>query len=211
MIKKTKRKAFNFLRSYFDVLNELETDKDKLDFLIAIIDKQFLNIDPKGLNFIVNLCYESQRHQIETSVKGWERATKDTLGTTLPTPLGTTLPTPKQEEEVEVEEKVEVKEKLENNNKPFNFSVSLIDYGFKEELVKDWLLVRKNKKMTNTQTAFKKFINQVEKSKLEKNTILEKCIEKSWGGFESSWIKNTNEEDKSNLSDIDHLMSKIIS
>ena len=26
MIKPTKRKAFNFLRSYFDVLNELKTD-----------------------------------------------------------------------------------------------------------------------------------------------------------------------------------------
>ena len=32
--KETKRKAFNFLRSYFDVLNDLETDREKLDFLL---------------------------------------------------------------------------------------------------------------------------------------------------------------------------------
>lgn len=105
MIKPTKRKAFNFLRSYFDVLNELENDSDKLNFLLSVINKQFLNEDPKGLNFIVNLCYESQRHQIEQSVKGWERASKDTLRTTPPTPLGTTPPTPKQEEEEEEKEK----------------------------------------------------------------------------------------------------------
>ena len=85
MIKPTKRKAFNFLRSYFDVFNELKTDADRLDFLTSIINKQFLNEDPKELNFIVNLCYESQRHQIESSVKGWVRANKDTPITNPPT------------------------------------------------------------------------------------------------------------------------------
>jgi hypothetical protein len=115
MIKKTKRRAFNFLRSYFDVLNELTNDKDKLDFLTAIINKQFLNEDPIELNFIVNLCYESQRHQIETSVKGWLRATKEELSTTpmttpmttLPTTPMTTIPTNGKEEEEEEKVKEE--------------------------------------------------------------------------------------------------------
>ncbi len=114
MIKPTKRKAFNFLRSYFDVLNELKTDSDKLKFLTAIIDKQFLNKDPEKLNFVVNLCYESQRHQIESSVKGWERASKNTLSTTPPTTPLTTPPTPWQEEEEEEEEKGEYTPKGES-------------------------------------------------------------------------------------------------
>ena len=50
MTKPTKRKAFSFLRSYFDVLNEIPEDKDKLNFLIAVINKQFLNEDPDGLD-----------------------------------------------------------------------------------------------------------------------------------------------------------------
>ena len=54
--KPTKRKAFNFLRSYYDVLNELGNDKDKLNFLLAILNKQFTDEDPNGLNFIVNIC-----------------------------------------------------------------------------------------------------------------------------------------------------------
>ena len=123
MIKKTKRKAFNFLRSYFDVLNELTNDKDKLDFLIAIINKQFLNEDPINLNFIVNLCYESQRHQIETSVKGWLRATKEELGTTPMTTSMTTLPTTPmtdgKEEEEEEKEEVKVKESIDNRKLKF--------------------------------------------------------------------------------------------
>lgn len=111
MKKLTKRKGFNFLRSYFDVLNELENDKDKLDFLMSIINKQFLNEDPEDLNFIVNLCYESQRHQIESSVKGWERASNEPLVSASMTTPETTPPTPKQEEEVQEKEKEEEQEK----------------------------------------------------------------------------------------------------
>jgi len=114
MIKPTKRKAFNFLRSYFDVLNELEKDNDKLIFLLSIINKQFLDEDPKNLNFIVNLCYESQRHQIESSVKGWKRASNDTLSTNPPTNPKTNPPTPKGLDHKEEEEKEEVKEKYNN-------------------------------------------------------------------------------------------------
>jgi hypothetical protein len=139
MKKKTKRKAFNFLRSYFDVFNELTNDKDKMSFVTAIINKQFLDEDPKDLNFIVNLCYESQRHQIETSVKGWERATKGLLNNTLPTPLGTTLPTPlgidPKEEEEEEKEEVKVKEVL--SVRKVNFSESL--KPFLEKYSKDML------------------------------------------------------------------------
>ena len=83
-MKPTKRKAFNFLRSYFDVLNQLQTDKDKLDFLIAVINKQFLDENPANLNFAVNLSYESQRHTIESSVKGYKDKMKtDLLGNAL--------------------------------------------------------------------------------------------------------------------------------
>lgn len=120
MLKPTKRKAFNFLRSYFDVLNELDNDKDKLNFLLSIINKQFLDEDPKDLNFIVNLCYESQRHSIESSVKGWKRVNKidpTTNPMTNPVTDPTTNPStnPKEEEEEE-EVKEEEEEKVKNNH-----------------------------------------------------------------------------------------------
>ena len=117
--KLTKRKAFNFLRSYYDVLNELNEDKDKLSYLLAIMDKSFLDENPEGLSFLANLCYESQRHSIESSVNGWKRAENtDLLGnplTTLPitpqsTPPTTPPTTPKEEEEEEKE-----KEEYKNN------------------------------------------------------------------------------------------------
>ena len=126
-IKLTKRKAFNFLRSYYDVLNELKEPEDKLNFLLSIIDKQFVDEDPKDLNFIVNLCYNSQRHAVESSVKGWKRASKTTLigepltdhATTPRTNPSTTLSTNPKEEEVEEKEK-EKGEEEEKEEKDFD-------------------------------------------------------------------------------------------
>jgi hypothetical protein len=76
----------------------------------------------------------------------------------------------------------------------YSFKLCMLDYGFKENLVIDWLKIRKTKKATNTETAFNKFIKQVELTKLDKNDVLEKCVEKSWSGFEAEWIKGEIKE-----------------
>ena len=142
MEKPTKRKAFNFLRSYFDVLNELDKDADKLAFLLSIIDKQFLDEDPTELNFIVNLCYSSQKHAIESSVKGWKRASKTTLeGDPMTNPL-TALPTnpltnPKEEEEEEKEKEEEAITIEENLVEDIFIKASKNYKTYAEQLYKD--------------------------------------------------------------------------
>ena len=40
--KLTKRKAVNFLRSYYDVLNEIPKKEDKLDFFIMCFRQSYL-------------------------------------------------------------------------------------------------------------------------------------------------------------------------
>lgn len=80
----------------------------------------------------------------------------------------------------------------------FDFKKSLLSLGFDSKLVSEWLKVRKAKKLTNTETALDKFIKQVELTGLDKNLVLEKCVEKSWGGFESSWITNVTVQQNNN-------------
>ena len=73
----------------------------------------------------------------------------------------------------------------------FNFKNSLLSYGFKKELVTQWLNVRKKKRLTNSEVAYNAFIRVIEKaSVVDKNVILEKCVEKSWGGLEYDWLVN---------------------
>ena len=113
-MKETKRKSFKFYRSYYDMFNELENQSNKLEFIQAILDKQFLGIDPE-LKGIVKFAYVSQLHSIEKQVKGWQDATGQELtGAYTYPPKGSTQPPlvhPKQEVEVKEKEKEKEEEK----------------------------------------------------------------------------------------------------
>lgn len=78
----------------------------------------------------------------------------------------------------------------------FSFKNSLLDYGFREDLVNDWLLVRKNKKSSNTETALKSILSEIEKTNCDKNELLQIIVSNSWSGFKSAWyseyLKNIN-------------------
>ena len=77
--------------------------------------------------------------------------------------------------------------KNEKNN-TFNFYDSMVSFGFEEQLVKDWIQVRKVKKATNTETAFNGFIREVNKNENSPNFILKNCVERNWSGFKSEWL-----------------------
>ena len=82
----------------------------------------------------------------------------------------------------------EYKEIKEEKNNTFNFYDSMISFGFEEQLVKDWIQVRKVKKATNTETAFNGFIREVNKNENSPNFILKNCVERNWSGFKSEWL-----------------------
>lgn len=78
------RKAFNFYRSYYDVLKELPLT-DQLPFLMAILERQFDGKEPI-LFGQAKLAYISQKHNIDAQVLGFETKT----GKKLTPPVGAT-------------------------------------------------------------------------------------------------------------------------
>lgn len=90
----------------------------------------------------------------------------------------------------------------------FNFSKSFLNLGVDNKVLKDWIKVRKLKKLTNSETAFKAIKKEIDKSGLTANECILKAVEKSWGGFEAEWIKNKNNINNANnrrdLSQLDH-------
>lgn len=88
-----------------------------------------------------------------------------------------------------IEEEIKEEKEIINNN-IFNFKNSLKQKGADEELIAEWLKIRKLKKATNSEIAFNSFIEEVEKSKKPINEILEICIINSWKGFKNEWIIN---------------------
>lgn len=113
-----------------------------------------------------------------TTPKGHEGSTPKGQGTT--TPKGHT-----NKENSKYNIKESIKEK-------FSFATALENLGADEQLIKDWLAVRKNKKAANTETAFKGFEREFNKANLNINTVLKICIERSWQGFNASWLQNIN-------------------
>jgi DNA-binding transcriptional regulator YhcF (GntR family) len=93
--------------------------------------------------------------------------------------------------EVEVEEETK-KNKVASLQKSFSFKNELLNLNFDEQLVDEWLSIRKSKKAKNTETALKAFIREIKKSNLPANEILQICVERSWSGFDASWINNLN-------------------
>lgn len=111
-VKLTKRKGFNFFRSYYDVYNELETDADKVAFMDALLDRQFLGIKPTELKGMAKFAYISQTNSIDSQVKGYEDKTGLILTPCQPPTYGGN-DTPCQQVQVEEEVKLQVKEKVE--------------------------------------------------------------------------------------------------
>ena len=84
------------------------------------------------------------------------------------------------------EREKEVKKK-EKSTRTFDFRKALIEYGADENLIDEWMKVRKAKKAVNTQTAYNGFIKQVQDSTINIDDILKLCVENSWKGFNRDW------------------------
>lgn len=84
----------------------------------------------------------------------------------------------------------------ENTYTPSRFSALkfLMDAGADEKLSRDWLQVRKAKKLAPTETAMAGFLAEVNKTGLPINDVLKRCCLKSWGGFDATWMKNGKDE-----------------
>ena len=171
-MKLTKRKGFNFFRSYYDVYNEL-SDKDKVAFMDALLDRQFLGKKPENLKGMAKFAYISQTNSIDSQVKGYEDKTGQKLtptdGATEPPTDGGNKP-PNQQEEVQEEE--EVQKKGENQESDF-------DKAFKE-----FKKMRGKIRAPLTERAEKLIMSELQKlagdNEQKKIEILEKSIVNCW-------------------------------
>ena len=110
-MKLTKRKGFNFFRSYYDVYNEL-SNLEKVKFIDALLDRQFLGVKPTNMEGMSKFAYISQTNSIDSQVKGYEDKTgtklnqlyTPTIPPTAPPCYGGQVP-PTAQVQVEVQEK----------------------------------------------------------------------------------------------------------
>ena len=214
---------------YCDLIHTLEKMPDeKAGLLFKHLLRYVNDLNPTTNDLIVELTFEPIKQQLKRDLTNWEdelikKGTGGSLGNLKRWHLD--LYNKVINKDLSLQKALEIAKQTnvshtDNNNRipiksiapiavnvtvndnvinKYSFFQSLTEYGFKDNLIKEWIQVRKNKKATNTKTAFDSFIKQVELSKVDKNKVLEICIEKSWSGFKAEWIKEEIKTDKSKL------------
>ena len=77
------------------------------------------------------------------------------------------------------------------NKKTFSFSSALKDLGVQNDVINTFMKIRKSKKAINSKIAFNKIEREIKKSRRTANDVITICVENSWKGFSSEWLKDT--------------------
>lgn len=195
---------------------EVEIDKEHLDILIS---KRVL----KNTNGIISIIFlleqikeievdkidKSQSGQIG-NLKRWHRNLYDkfinnelTLNQAITQskvshPDSTPIDTQSQNIAEESKRREEEEKKREDKDKKivFNFKKKLLELIDDNILVNDYLLLRKNKKASLSQTFFESLKSECENNKYPISEALKICIERNWVGFKYSWVENIEKQNK---------------
>lgn len=85
------------------------------------------------------------------------------------------------------------KRRVEKNNK-YNARDELLALGVPDELIIDWLEVRKAKRAPLTKAALAKVIREADKAGISIEQAIRLCCENSWQGFNAKWLDNSSQQ-----------------
>lgn len=80
-------------------------------------------------------------------------------------------------------------EKHASASPPFDPKTELAKHGVSDQIIIDWLALRKAKKAIVTLTALQQIIKQADKASLPLEQALAISCRRGWIGFEASWLK----------------------
>jgi Domain of unknown function (DUF4373) len=108
---------------------------------------------------------------------------------------------PRISESVPIISEVIEQNRTEQNIKNITPLKMLMAMGVNENLAKDWIRVRKEKRLAITQTALDKIKSHAEKNGYTFTEAIKISCENGWAGFNASWINNTTEQSKAKLAE----------
>jgi uncharacterized protein YdaU (DUF1376 family) len=79
------------------------------------------------------------------------------------------------------------------NNKIHTHLSMLLDVGVENQIAKDWLSIRKIKRLPLTPTAFESISKKIAGAGLTMNAGIKICVEQGWAGFSADWLTTVPE------------------
>ena len=80
----------------------------------------------------------------------------------------------------------------------YNFKAELLAMGADKQKVDDWMVTRKSKKASNTETAMTGFLTQVKKANISVAEAVRISAESSWSGFKAHWLESQKADENQN-------------
>lgn len=131
---------------------------------------------------------------------------------------GQTSPEIEIEKEKEKEKEIEIEIEKEKELEKFSFKKSFIELGVSVNHINDWIDVRKNKKATNSKSAYIKAVKEMDKAVAIGYTYdycVQVAAENSWSGFKYSYfikeadpVKTKTERELVFFQDIKSILAK---
>ena len=86
------------------------------------------------------------------------------------------------------------KEVYNRAGQKFDFKKALKDVGVSEEVASAWMLVRHNKRATNSEIAFSRILEEINKAckaglVSSPDAAIRRAVEDSWSGFKAEWLQ----------------------
>jgi hypothetical protein len=166
-----------------------DCDKSKVRRFLKLLESDsMIVLKSEQITTRLTICkydtYQGERNADETQMKRKRNASETQM-------------TPNKNEKKENNEKNENKSLttiLTDSSiaETFDFKKSLLSLNVPENIVNDWIKVRKAKKAVNTEIAFNKIVNEIAKAKITPGEAIKLCVERSWSGFQSDWYANQN-------------------
>jgi len=73
----------------------------------------------------------------------------------------------------------------------FNFKQACLDLGVEQQVLEDWLVTRKKKRSSNTQTSLTMVVNQAEIAGIHPAEAIKVAAENNWSSFKAEWYQNS--------------------
>lgn len=151
------------------------TKRSAISYLRALVEMGLIHSEDQNVNGVLyrnyRIVYESEKFShpmknFHTPVKNFHPDNNKELSTNVD--ISIYPPTPK---------------------KNFDFRAAMLAAGVTTEVADAFLKVRKNKRSTNTEIAWKKISAEIQKSGKTADECIRTAVEHSWSGFEAEWLE----------------------
>jgi hypothetical protein len=135
------------------------------------------------LGYITVAKFDGRKRWLETGGAGWNKSSGQS---------GTKVPYNKYYNK-NTSSSID-KEVYNSAGQKFDFKKALKDVGVSEEVAAAWMLVRHNKRATNSEIAFSRILEEVNKAckaglVSSPDAAIRRAVEDSWSGFKADWLQ----------------------